>query len=62
MELSSSVEEDPCPNLWTRQPSLHARNPARKYNLHHQLLARAAKFRGNAGEKMAHQLERYKKL
>jgi hypothetical protein len=60
MELSST--RDPCPNVWTRQPSLHARNHARKDNLRHQLLERAAKFRENAGEKMAHQLERYKKL
>ena len=60
IELSST--RDPCPNVWTRQPSLHSKKPASKYNLRHQLLARAAKFRDSAGEKMTHQLERYKKL
>jgi transposase InsO family protein len=60
IEFSST--RDPCPNVWTREPSLHSKKPASKYNLRHQLMARAAKFRDSAGEKMTHQLERYKKL
>jgi transposase InsO family protein len=56
IELSST--RDTCPNVWTRQPSLHSKSPASKYNFRHQLLARAAKFRESAGEKMTHQLQR----
>jgi hypothetical protein len=60
IELSST--SDPCPNVWTRQPSSISKNPASKSNFRLQILARAAKFRESAGEKMAPQLERYKKL
>ena len=60
MELSCT--RDPCPNVWTRQPSLVSKNPAGKYKLRHQLLARAAKFRDSAVEKTEQKLARYKDL
>jgi transposase InsO family protein len=58
IELSSN--RDPCPNVWTRQPSLVTKSPKAKYQLRHQLLARAANFRDTAVEKTEHKLARYK--
>jgi hypothetical protein len=60
IELSST--QYPCPNVWTRQPSLSSKSSASKYQFRHQLLARAAKFREAAVAKTEHQLARYKAL
>jgi transposase InsO family protein len=60
IELSST--RDPCPNVWTSQSSLMTKSPKDKYQLRHQLLARAAKFRDAAVEKTGHKLMRYKQM
>jgi transposase InsO family protein len=60
IELSSA--RDPYPNVWTRQPSLIKQSPKDKYQLRHQLLARAAKFWYAAVEKTEHKLARYKQM
>jgi hypothetical protein len=60
--MEVSCTRDPCPNVWTRQPSLTSKTPARKYKLRHQLLARAAKIRDAAMENTDDFLNRYKEL
>ena len=60
IELSST--RDPCPNVWTRQPSLSSKTVGSKNRLRHQLLERAAKFRDAAIEKTHHRLARYKEM
>jgi hypothetical protein len=60
IELSST--RDPCPNVWTRQPSLITQYPKDKYQLRHHLLARAAKFLYAVVEKTEHKLARYEQM